>query len=296
MAIDKSVVCVVPTGDRCGEGAVWSADERALYWTDINRFLIHRLRPADNSVHTWMFDEPVVALALTSQPGTMLVALGSRIILWRPAGDERRDHGFTLPGSPAVRLNDGRPDPAGLFWVGSMRNNVGPNGEDLPAGGTDGVLYRIARNGEATVWRRDLGIANTLCWSPDRRTFYFADTLANEIRAYDYDPDSSEIANERPFFSGFERGSPDGSAIDSRGYVWNCRYGGQCIVRIAPDGQIDRIIEMPVRNITTCTFGGPDLKTLYITTASDPGDRLGGSLFSLAVDVPGLPEHRVLLG
>jgi len=86
-----------------------------------------------------------------------------------------------------------------------------------------------------------------------------------------------------------------GSAIDSAGFLWNCRFGGGCIVRLAPDGAVDRVVEMPVRNITTCTFGGPDLRTLFITTASivaPPGDRLAGSLFALDVDVPGVPENR----
>src|SRR5690606_32260569 len=94
--------------------------------------------------------------------------------------------GFVLDGWPALRLNDGRPDPAGRFWIGSMRNNVGADGEVLPAGGTDGVLLRIDGDG-ATVHRDGIGVSNTLCWSPDRRTFYFADTLANVIWAHDYD-------------------------------------------------------------------------------------------------------------
>ncbi len=293
--MEKEPVCLVPAGDRCGEGAVWSADERALYWTDINRFLIHRFRPADGCVRSWLFDEPVVALALTTRSGQMLVALGSQLILWRPATDERTAQGFSLPGSPMVRLNDGRADPDGRFWIGSMRNNVAPNGDALPAGGTDGVLYRVSATGEAESFRTGIGISNTLCWSPDRRTFYFADTLANAIRAYDYNGPAGEISNERPFFCDFSRGAPDGSAIDARGYLWNCRYGGGCIVRITPSGQVDRVVEMPVSNITTCTFGGADLKTLFITTAAEPGERLSGSLFALATDVPGLPENRVHL-
>src|SRR5262245_54060430 len=116
------VRCMVPAGDRCGEGVVWSAEENAVYWTDINRFLIHRHDLADASTRNWLFDEPVVALALTNRSDTMLVALASKLILWQPATDARRDHGFALPGSPRVRLNDGRPDPAGNFWVGSMKN------------------------------------------------------------------------------------------------------------------------------------------------------------------------------
>jgi len=283
----------VPAGDWCGEGPVWSSEERSLYWTDINRFLIHRL-DARGAVRTWIFDEPVTALALTGRAGTLAAALASRLVLWRPESDERRDHGFRLPGWPAVRLNDGRPDARGSFWVGSMRNNVAPDGAPREAGGTDGVLYRIDPDGAVSEWRRGIGVSNTIAWSPDHSVFYSADTLCNMI--YAYDSDGGAIRNERPFFAGFERGLPDGSAMDSAGFLWNCRWGGGCIVRIAPGGAIDRVIEMPVRNITSCTFGGEELRTLFITTASldAPQNRLAGSLFALEAPVPGLPENKFL--
>lgn len=291
----SDVRCVVPSGDKCGEGAVWVADEGAVYWTDINRFLIHRYDLSGNALRSWFFDEPVVAISLTTRPGQMLVALASRLIFWWPATDRRGDFGFHLPGSPQVRFNDGRSDPQGNFWVGSMKNNVLPDGELGEAGPGEGVLYRVDPAGTVTEWRRDLGISNTLCWSPDARRFYFADTLANVIRVYDYEAATGAISNEQPFLTGFARGAPDGSAIDSEGYLWNCRFGGGCIVRMATDGHIDRVLEMPVQNITTCTFGGPDLKTLFITTASivsPPGNRLAGSLFAVDVAVPGMAENR----
>lgn len=286
---------MAPTADWCGEGPVWCAAEQSLYWTDINRFLIHRLDPG-GAVRTWFFDEPVTALALTSRAGTLAVALGSRVIFWTVAPDARRDHGFRLPGWPAVRFNDGRPDPRGSFWVGSMRNNVAPDGSALEAGGTDGVLFRMDPDGTVVEVRRDIGIANTLAWTADRSRFYFADSLRNVIYAYDYDAATGAIAGEREFFGGFERGVPDGSAIDREGFLWNCRWGGGCIVRLAPDGAIERIVEMPARNITSCTFGGPDLRTLFVTSASlgAPPDRLAGSLFALEAPVAGLPENRFL--
>jgi sugar lactone lactonase YvrE len=291
----RSLVCVAPVGDRCGEGAVWSANEAALYWTDINRFLVHRYDESSRAVRTWLFEEPVVAVALTQDAGCLLVALGSKLLWWWPETDRRENHGFVLPGAQRVRLNDGRADPAGNFWVGSMKNNVLPNGELGEAGPGEGVLYRIAPGGTATVWRHDLGISNTLCWSPDCRTFYFADTLANEIYAFDYDLANGAISGERRFFTDFGRGLPDGSSIDSEGFLWNCRFGGGCIARIAPDGSLAEVIEMPVTNVTTCTFGGADLKTLYITTAgilARPGERLAGSLYAMRVEVAGLPENR----
>lgn len=284
--------CVAPVGDITGEGAVWSAAEGCLYWTDINRFLVHRLAVGDRSVRTWFFDEPAVAVALTDQPGVLLVALASRLLLWTPADDERRPIA-ALPASGAVRFNDARPCPRGTLLIGTMGNNVGPDGEPGEVAPGLGALYRYAADGFETL-ETGIGIANTVAWSPDAATFYFADTLANEIRAYAHHPETGALGTGAPFFAGFERGAPDGSAIDSDGYLWNCRYGGGCVVRIAPDGGIDRVVEVPCGNVTTCTFGGIDLKTLFITTArggAGRSERLAGSLFALEAPVPGLPER-----
>ncbi|MGD0499609.1 MAG: SMP-30/gluconolactonase/LRE family protein [Bryobacteraceae bacterium] len=298
MTIGKPV-CVAPSGDWCGEAPVWHSGEQALYWTDINRFLIHRFDPAGASVKSWFFDEPVTTLALTDRADTLAVALGSRVVFWKPQSDERRDQGFRLEGWPAVRLNDGRPDPRGSLWVGSMRNNVRADGSAEKSGGADGVLFRVDPDGSVSEWKRGIGISNTLAWSPDRTRFYFADTLANTVFVYDYDAATGAIAGERSFFAGFARGRPDGSTMDSEGCLWNCRYGGACIVRVAPDGTIDRVIEMPAANITSCTFGGADFKTLYATSAAlgdSPGSRFAGGLFAMRTEVAGQPENRFRLG
>jgi len=294
----EAPVCVAPTGDVCGEGPVWHAAHHAVYWTDINRFLIHRLNLADSDVRTWLFDEPVTALTLTDRDDVLVVVLGSRVILWEPATDERHDPLFLLAGWPAVRLNDARCDPRGSLWLGSMRNNVNADGSSSAAGGQDGVLVRVDPDATVSYWRRGIGISNTLAWSPDRRRFYFGDTLANVIWAYDYDSSTGAISNERPFLDGFARGLPDGSTMDSEGFLWNCRFFGNCIVRVAPDRRIDRVIEMPVKNITSCVFGGAGLSTLFVTTASAEaprGDRLAGSLFSMETKVRGQPENRFRL-
>jgi sugar lactone lactonase YvrE len=260
----------------------------------VNRFLIHALEPDGASVRTWLFNEPVVALALTEEPGRLLVALGSKLIFWNAADDSRVDQGFALAEAPGARLNDGRAGPEGAFWVGSMGNNVGPNGEALEVPPGRGVLMRIGVDGAVTRHKSGLGISNTVCWSPDGTRFYFGDTLANTIWVYDYDGATGTIGGERPFFAGFERGVPDGSVVDAEGFLWNCRFGGSCVVRVSPDGEIDRVVEMPVRNATTCAFGGPALDTLYITSSSiltRESDRLAGSLFALRGAGTGLPSY-----
>lgn len=292
-------VCIVPAGDWCGEAAMWAEGEDALYWVDVNRFLVHRLSLAGRAVSTFFFDEPAVALAPTDRTGTLLLALGSRLVLWEPATDTRRDQGFRLPGWPQLRLNDGRAGPGGEFWVGSMANNVGTDGEPVEAPPLRGSLHRIAQDGSALECRGDLGIPNTLAWSPDRRHFYFGDSRADLIWRYAYDAETGRISDPIEFLDDYGRGVPDGSAVDSEGYVWNCRHGGGAVIRLAPDGRLDRVVEMPVKNPTTCTFGGPGLKTLFITTAAidrGEGERFAGGLFALDVETPGQPENRFRAG
>jgi sugar lactone lactonase YvrE len=295
---DLNLRCVAPIGDMCGEGAVWCADEQTLYWTDVCRFLVHRIPVATGAVESWFFDEPCVALSLTTRPGTLLLGIGSRLILWQPDGNIRTDHGFSLDRWPGARLNEGRAGPGGEFWIGSMSNNVGPDGEHIDLEGAKGELFRIIDGQSPQRFKDGIVIANTMCFSPDQRHLYFGDTAPNTIWRYDYDAATRLISNETVFFAGFERGKPDGSAIDADGYIWNTRFGGSCLVRIAPDGSVDRIVELPVSNPTTCAFGGPDLKTLYITSATiyvERHERLAGSLFALDAPVAGMLENCYLL-
>ncbi|MFN7996719.1 MAG: SMP-30/gluconolactonase/LRE family protein [Bryobacteraceae bacterium] len=297
MALTSEAKCAAPTGDKCGEGIAWCPEENAVYWTDINRFLIHRFDPVTRDVRSWMFDEPATTVMLTDRDGTFAVTLGSRVILWKPSDDSRRDLGFQLPGWPAVRLNDAGVDPRGAMWVGSMQNNVNPDGSEGPLDQSTGALYRIEPDGSGTQFQDRIGVSNTFVWSPDRERFYFGDTFQNAIWAHDFNENTGDIGKPGPFFSGFTRGLPDGSAIDEQGYVWNCRWDGACVVRVAPDGNVDHVVEIPARNITNCTFGGKDMNILYVTSAAsaDPGDRLAGSLFAVETEVRGLPDGRFKL-
>ena len=293
-AESRTFRCIVPARDWCGESPVWSSSDQALFWVDINRRLIHRCQADGTDLRTWEFEEPVTALALTPRQNVLLVALASRLVFWNLDTHSHTGSGFRLEGWPRLRFNDGRPDPRGSFWVGTMWNNVLPDGRDGQVGGQDGLLYRFDPNGDISVWERGIGISNTAAWSPNGSTFYFGDTLANEINAYDYDRSTGAITNKRPFLAGFPRGLPDGSAVDAEGYLWNCRSGGSCIVRVAPDGAIDEVLEFPTPKPTSCTFGGRNLKTLFVTSISLglDNDPLAGSLFALDAGVRGLPENR----
>lgn len=285
------VRCVVPAGDICGEGAIWHPGQNALYWTEINRFLVHRFDAGNQTTRTWIFSEPVTAVNLTKDAEILLLVLGSKVGLWSPRTHPDLRTIYNLETSPGMRFNDARIDPRGSLWVGSMRNNVGLEGEDLKVGFRDGVLYRIDPDGTSSEWKRGLGISNTMAWSPDRKTFYFGDSTANVIYSCAYDEGSGVITGESTFLAGYSQGLPDGSVIDAEGYLWNVRYGGGRLIRVTPDGHIDRVVLLPTLNPTTCTFGGPKLSTLYITSARS-ADRLSGSVFALDVDVGGLPDNR----
>lgn len=294
----QTVSCIVPSGDDCGEAVTWCPDTREVYWTDVNRFIIHSYSPDNGTTKSWQFDEPCVALALTDRPGTLVLAKGSRLIVWRPEDDHQSAFGFALDEWPEARLNDGRAAPDGSLWIGSMANNVGKDGSAGPVKGDLGALFRIRHGGTPATFKTGIGISNTVCFSPDNRFLYFGDTPLNTIWRYDYDPLTGDISGETVFFEGFERGVPDGSAIDSEGCLWNCRFDGGCIVRIRPDGVVDRVVEMPVSNITTCEFGGDDQKTLYISTARillTQHERLAGGLFAIETGVRGGPIRRVRL-
>jgi sugar lactone lactonase YvrE len=290
----NEIRCAVPAGDICGEGAVWHPEQSALYWTDINRFLVHRFTPTTSSTRTWIFDEPLTSVNLTEDDGLLLLVFASRVGLWSPRSHPRVQTIYRLSTAPEMRFNDAGVDPRGSLWAGTMRNNVGSHGEDLGISFSNGVLYRIDPDGTATEWKNSIGLSNTVAWSPDRKRFYFGDSGTNIVNQFAYDEATGAISNEQPLLNGYELGLPDGSAMDAKGFLWNARYGGGCVIRIAPDGRVEQTVRLPVPRPTTCAFGGDDLQTLYITSARSV-EQYSGSVFAMQTHVSGLPAGRFRL-
>lgn len=282
--------CLASTQDICGEGCVWHPQHNAAYWTDINRGLLHCYSFATGTVETWRFDQPVTAVVLTTHEELLGLILGGRIVLWNLRTHQEIDILFRLPGWPAERCNEARVDPAGILWFGTMQNNVQPDGSTSEVTEWKGALYSLVPGEEAKQWRTGFGITNTLAWSPNGETMYFGDTLANCLYRGTFDPITSRLEGCETFFADFPRGLPDGSAMDAEGYLWNCRYGGAAIVRIAPDGSVDTIVETPIQNPTTCAFSLTRNSTLLFTSAAEAmgPPQLEGSLFSLETSVRGL--------
>jgi len=277
-----------------GESAHWSASEGALYWVDITGRKVERYEPTGGRHDEWKVPGMPEALALRRKGGAIL-SLDNRVCLFDFTA-EPKTLCIPEPDRPGNRLNEGVCDPEGRFWVGSMQNNTAPDGSPMPMDRTSGRLFRIDPDGTATLAdRNEYGISNTMAWRADA-TFLFGDTLAHTIYAFDYDREAGAVRNRRVFAHTPDHGYPDGSCLDTEGYLWNARFGGGAVIRYAPDGSIDRIVKLPVRNPTSCAFGGPGLATLFVTSARfslTPDDIARnpseGALLALDVGVSGVP-------
>jgi sugar lactone lactonase YvrE len=186
----------------------------------------------------------------------------------------------------------------GRFWFGTMMNNIGPMGEDVPITAPTGKLFRIDGDGTATVMETEIGVSNGPCWSPDGRTFYFTDSMAQMIWAYDFEPAEGTISNRRVLNDTKDFGYPDGATVDAQGFIWSARWEGSCVLRIDPRGRIDRVVPMPARRVTNVCFGGEKLGTLYVTTSRQNlaeedlrRQPLQGGIFCFDPGVGGFEKH-----
>jgi sugar lactone lactonase YvrE len=284
------VDCVLDSGCALGEGPYYDQPGGRLLFVDIIDRKGFILSPGSGELTTLEFPEPVSAIIPRSRGG-YIATLASRVVTTDGTGPITD---FAVADTnPKCRSNEARTDTRGRLWLGTMQNNIGPNREDLPVTSSIGTLHRIDADGRATLFLEGIGISNTLVWSPDDRTLYFADTVLNRIEAWDFDAQAGAISNRRPFVEGGP-GGPDGSAIDEEGCVWNARWGASCLIRYRPDGTEDRRIDLPCIQPTSCVFGGADLSTLYITSArvglTEPG-QLDGAVLAIQPGVKGLPCH-----
>src|SRR4051812_22610571 len=249
------VECIVEGRDLLGECPLWDEREGALWWVDI---LAPSIKKLDSSLRVFPLPEAMGSFAFREKGG-LLAAMKSG--LYFMDGSTRQLVCAPEKNLPANRFNDGRCDRAGRFWAGTM--------VDEPPRAADGALYRVSPDLSCARMRSSIVIPNSLAWSPDGRTMYFADSVRKLIWAFDYDPADGTPSNERVFFDcKANPGSPDGSCVDADGCLWNAEYGGWRLVRYTPTGKIDRSIALPVANPTCCCFGGASFDTLYVTSAA----------------------------
>jgi sugar lactone lactonase YvrE len=281
---------------RCelGEGPMWHPGLQQLFWFDILNKTLFAATPDGHIRDRFIFKDYASAAGVLDND-TIVVASSYGMLRLELETDEITVLAPIEPDKPGNRTNDGRVHPSGTFWIGTMSRAGGPRGQ--------GSVY-LYREGKTEKLFGDITVPNSTCFSPDGRTGYFVDGPTRIIKKVALDPETGKPIGEwEPFVdANGHRGGPDGSVIDAEGYMWNARWGGSCVVRHAPDGSVDRIVEVPALQTSCPCFGGKDLRTLYITTAREhmtPAQLeqypLSGSVFAIEVDVPGQPEPEVAI-
>ncbi len=278
------------TQNRLGEGAVWSVDEQALYWVDIENNSFYRWDYQTQEKQAFDVGQMVGCLRLRAKGGLVL-AVQKGFAFW-DFQTNRLVPGPNPIQNPKMRFNDGNVDSQGRFWAGSMyyKSDTGNPG---------GSLYRLDKDGSVREMATNLAIPNGIGWSPDLKTMYHADTTYHVIYAYDYDAATGQIENRRNFvYTPDDKGQPDGLTVDSEGYVWSCRWDGWKIIRYDPAGKVDREVHVNAARVTSCAFGGPGLDELFITTAwtgmtaeQRRQQPQAGDIFRLKTGVKGQTSH-----
>jgi sugar lactone lactonase YvrE len=292
------VTCIAKSNDSLGEGCLWDAAGQALWWLDIARpSRIHRLHVGSGAHRMWYSDLLLTAIAPRNN-GTFILGAEDGVYCFDPVTGAISPF-CTPPGEVAGnRFNDGACDRAGRFWLGSMQNNIGSKGEDTGINRSSGILHRIDAKGRSKIMLDGIGVSNGPCWSPDHKTFYFSDSSAKTIYAFDFDSANGEITKKRVFHHSQDHGYPDGATVDAEGFVWSARWDGACVLRIDPQGRIDRVVDIPALRPTCIVFGGPDLNTAYVTssrahlTSDEISNRsLSGGVFCFNPGVTGLIKN-----
>lgn len=283
------ITCVVDARAELGEGTIWDPAAGVLWWIDIWGKLIHRYNPATGQDDTWEAPEFLGCIGLRAKGGLVLTMV-SGFYFFDPVTGKFDPISDPEAHMPKTRFNDGKPDRQGRFWSGSMFEVPGQKVEFIAS------LYRM--DTDLTVHRmiEGIGCSNGLAWSPDSRVMYFSDSHTPIIRAYDFDPATGDIANQRVFVELEGKDICDGSTVDSEGCYWaTIPFTGK-VNRYDPRGKLMQTIHLPTDLPTCCEFGGPNLDILYVTTAAlkRPVEQLvgqenPGGLFAIDVGVRGVP-------
>ncbi|UIN22382.1 SMP-30/gluconolactonase/LRE family protein [Herbaspirillum frisingense] len=277
-----------------GEGVLWCERSQTVFWTDIHASRLWSHDPQSGATRSWPMPERLCCFAFTADPERLLIGLASRLAFFNLGTGAITPICRIEDDLPTTRLNDGRCDRQGRFVFGTLNEDAGR----APIAS----FYRL--NADLSLERLPLpgiAISNSICFSPDGTRMYHCDSMEGKIMVCDYDPASGAIAHQRVFADLAQQpGGPDGSTVDADGHVWNAQWGGARVVRFAPDGRIDRIVDMPTAQPSCVAFGGAALDTLFVTSAHEgmsarqrEQDALAGALFAVPeTGVRGLPEVR----
>jgi sugar lactone lactonase YvrE len=280
----------IRVGNTLGEGVLWDADSQTLWWTDIHDRKLYRHDYRARRTEAIAMPERLCSFGFVRDSGNLIAAFESGLAFYDPSSGAT-EWVARPPARAGVRFNDGRIDRQGRFWAGTM---VEAEGLDEKAS-----LYCLEGSGKLQIRESGIAISNGICWSPDGKRFYFADSPLQTIFAYDFDATSGAISNKRVFAKTPPGAYPDGANVDAEGFLWSAHWGAGQVVRYAPDGTIDRTIDVPASQPTCIAFGGPDLDLLFVTSARDglTADALlrhpsAGDVFIYRVGIRGLPDAR----
>lgn len=265
---------------KLGEGPYWSSSEQALYWVDIDGCLLHRYHAVER--HQSYTMPSSVSFVVQVSDGRLALGLADGIYLF-----DRKTSDLVLLSAPSDmpagnRFNDGKCDPDGYLWAGTISKERQP----------EAALYYL-RNGILFAQEKDLVNSNGLGWSPDGRTMYFNDTARHTTWAYDYDPEERTAAGRRAFIDHGENGRPDGLCVDTAGRIYCASWSEAVVDVFTPAGAHLHRITVPTDHVTSCAFGGADMKRLFITTAGESNN--SGHLFYWDADIAGRPEAPLRL-
>ncbi len=272
------------------EGPVWDDRIGRLWWVDIIGGFVHRLDPATGADEAIDVGRPVGCVGLRARGGIVAAAEDGLGTIDEAAGAleplVRISH-----DQHATRMNDGKPDPLGRFWVGTMAYDERPGG---------GAFYRVDPDLAVTTVLPSVTISNGLDWTDDGGTMYYVDTGTRRIDRFTFHPRTGELTDRRPVVTiPHDAGYPDGMTVDADGFLWVALYDGWAVHRYAPDGRLDRRIDIPAAQATCVAFGGPDLDELYVTTGREhfppegrPDQPHAGGVFRCRPGVRGRPANR----